>query len=474
MGQLERLRGQLRESRESIRTILDQADAEGRDLTDAEGERVDSLADAVERAENRIASVALADDDEDDLSPGERAHVREGRRRIAAGGSSRRSRPMGQAPAIHVDKSKRSYSFLKAIADTAEYGHPVGLEGELSTELRSRTSRTVPANLWLPLGVDPEIRAAMYPRTWRRDGSRRDLTTSTGTGGIFTVPELPLIDLLRAKLVLARAGATWLTDLQGPIGIPRQNSAGSVNWIGEGVAATPSNPTLDAVPLAPHTAISLENISYMFRVQTSVDADELVKNDLAAIMARGIDAAGLNGPGGAAPTGLLQNAAVQARSAALALGANGGQPSYPGLVAMFAALAGANADRGALGYVTNPAVQGYLLTTPKIAGSVVPMFVWEDPASPEADGKIGAFPAYTTTQVPSTLTKGTSAAVCSAILFGNWKDLLVGVWDDAVGFLVNPFTGQASGQVTISMSMAVDVNVRHPESFAIVTDALTA
>lgn len=488
MKQIERLRKRLSKRRASIRAVTERADAESRDLSTDEMATITALADKVEALENRIAACEAGQEDEtedEDTTEGERSFRSESDRRLAAGRSTRRSRPIDtdiygrrgeeksdRAPAIHVDKSGRSYSVLKAMSDVAAYGRPQGLEGELSDELQRRTTRKVPSNLWIPLGIDSEIRAAMYPRTWRRDGSRRDLTTSTGAGGIYTVPEMPMIDLLRSKLVLKRAGARFLTDLVGNIALPRQSGTGTVNWIGEGSSATPSAPALDNVPLTPHTAIALENISYAFQQQTSVDAEQLVKDDLTAIMARGIDGAGLNGTGGAMPTGLFQMTAVQTRSAGLALGTNGANPTYPNMVSMFSLVNSANADAGSLGYVTNPSLQGYLMTAPKVAASTVPMFIWDIPTREGADGQIGSFPAYTSTLVPNNLTKGSGTAL-SAVAFGNWGDMLIGVWDDAVGFLINPFTGQAAGQVTISMNMAVDVNIRHPESFDIVTDAKT-
>ena len=76
-------------------------------------------------------------------------------------------------------------------------------------------------------------------------------------------------------------------------------------------------------------------------------------------------------------------------------------------------------------------------------------------------------------QVPSNLTKGSSSGVCSAIIYGNWADLLVGMWG-TLDLTVDPYTHSTSGTVRVVALQDVDVAVRHPESFAAMQDALTA
>ena len=68
--------------------------------------------------------------------------------------------------------------------------------------------------------------------------------------------------------------------------------------------------------------------------------------------------------------------------------------------------------------------------------------------------------------------KGTSGAICSAILFGNWSDLLIGMWS-AIDVLVDPYSNSTLGGVRVVVFSDVDISVRHPESFAAMLDALT-
>jgi hypothetical protein len=75
-------------------------------------------------------------------------------------------------------------------------------------------------------------------------------------------------------------------------------------------------------------------------------------------------------------------------------------------------------------------------------------------------------------QVSSALTKGTSSGVCSAIFFGNWSDLMIAFWS-GVDILVDPYTAGLSGGVRVIAHQDCDVQVRHPQSFAAMLDALT-
>jgi hypothetical protein len=62
--------------------------------------------------------------------------------------------------------------------------------------------------------------------------------------------------------------------------------------------------------------------------------------------------------------------------------------------------------------------------------------------------------------------------VCSAILFGNFADLMIGMWG-ATDLIRDPYTASSSGGVRIVALQDVDVNVRNVESFATMVDALT-
>jgi hypothetical protein len=50
--------------------------------------------------------------------------------------------------------------------------------------------------------------------------------------------------------------------------------------------------------------------------------------------------------------------------------------------------------------------------------------------------------------VPSNLTKGTATAICSAIIFGNFADLVIGLWG-GLDLMVDPYSKSTTGAVRI-------------------------
>ena len=96
-------------------------------------------------------------------------------------------------------------------------------------------------------------------------------------------------------------------------------------------------------------------------------------------------------------------------------------------------------------------------------------FVW-DRLSPSAP--LNGYRTVVSNQVPGNLTKGTAADLI-AILFGNWADLVMGLWG-GLDILVDPYTGASSGKIRTVAFQSVDFAVRHAESFAAMQDAVTA
>jgi HK97 family phage major capsid protein len=214
--------------------------------------------------------------------------------------------------------------------------------------------------------------------------------------------------------------------------------------------------------MTPKTCGAFTDFSRKLMLQSSIDVENFVRGDLAAVLALEIDRVALHGSGASnQPTGIAATAGI----GSVAGGANGAAPSWANIVALETEVAIDNADIGRLAYVTNARVRGKLKVTEK-AGSTG-LWVYADGATP-----LNGYQTIVTNQVSSTLTKGTSSGVCSAIFFGNWADLLIGMWS-GVDLTVDPYQGATAGTVRVVALQDVDVGIRHPESFAAMLDALT-
>lgn len=296
------------------------------------------------------------------------------------------------------------------------------------------------------------------------DVQRRDLTAGTANAGGYSVAtELRgFIDILRNAMVIDKAGAVFLSGLQGNIAIPKLSCAGTAYWVAENGAPTESQQTLAQVTMSPKTIGAYTDISRQLILQSSLDVQNMVTRDLATIIGLGIQAAAINGAGsGNEPTGILT-----AVTASQVGGTDGLAPTWAHIVGLESDIAANNADVGTLGYLTNAKVRGKLKVTQKFA-STNGMPIWADGNTP-----LNGYAAHVTNAVPSNLTKG-NQSLSSAIIFGNFADLLIGLWG-ATDILVDPYTGGAAGTVRVRVLQSCDVALRHVESFATMEDALTA
>ena len=362
------------------------------------------------------------------------------------------------------ERDIQKYSIRKAILCAIE-GKMSGLEGEMHTEgvrhyAKTGTQRQVgtPNSVLIPFDV------LAY--------SQRDQLTGTASiGGNLVATNLlagSFIDILRARMMVARLGATYLPGLVGNVAIPRQNGAATLYWAAsEAGATTESTLTFDQVTMSPKQATARVDYSYLTLLQTTPGVEGLIRNDLANIISIGIDLACLHGSGSSGqPTGIASVSGI----GSVAGGTNGAQVAYSHVLALEKAVAVANADMGALAYLSNPKVRNTLKQTYTNATyGEIP--VWGK-GSEALIGEVNGYPAAVTNQVSSALTKGTSTTVCSATFFGNWQDLLIAQWG-GLEILVNPYTQAANRVYELYAYQALDVNVRHPESFAAMLDGLT-
>lgn len=300
----------------------------------------------------------------------------------------------------------------------------------------------------------------------------RDLNVGTATAGGHTVSTNLLtesfIDILRGKLMVRALGATILGGLQGNIDIPGLTSGSATFWVGEGAAPTQSDPVFRQVPMAPKTVGALTKLTRKLILQSSMDIEAFVRALLATELAQEIDRVAINGSGvGSQPTGILQTAGI----GAVVGGTNGLAPTWGHIIDLESDVSVANADVGSLGYLTTPQARGKLKQTEKFAGSNG-MPVWPDGRSADGFGTLNGYRAGATTQVPSNLVKGSSGATLSAIIFGNWADLVIGEWG-VLDLQVNPFIEGNEGNVVIRSLQDVDIAVKRAASFSAMVDAIT-
>lgn len=296
---------------------------------------------------------------------------------------------------------------------------------------------------------------------------KRDLLVGTPTaGGNMVETDLlsgSFIDILRNAMVIDRLGINVLDGLVGQVAIPKQTGGATAYWVAENGAPTESQQSFGQVAMSPKTVGAWTDISRRLLLQSSISIDNLVQTDLARVLGLAIQQAVINGAGPASnqPSGIL----TQITTPAVVGGANGANLTYANIIDMETAIAMANADVGTLGYLTNTKVRGRLKKTEKFP-TTNGQPIWENGDSP-----LNGYKAAVTNAMPSNLIKGTSNN-CSSIIFGNWADVVIGMWG-SLDLMVDPYTGSTAGTVRIVALQDVDVALRNLESFATMVDALT-
>jgi HK97 family phage major capsid protein len=414
---------------DALRAIVAKATTEARDLSEEEQAAFDTGKAEVERLERDIKNGEFLAEAE------RRAH----------------GEPVGNGSGDrHFELECRGYSLVRAMAAQAGLDVDAGREREISRELAKRSGRS-PEGIFAPTQVFHE---------------QRVMTPAAGGVGITPIDARPeaYIDILRAAIVIRRLGATVLSDLTGNVEIGRLATSATTGWVADNAALTPSDQVHEKVTLAPKHAGGIVEFSRNMLLQSSPDIETLVRRDFAQVLAAAIDSAAIAGTGTNQPTGILSTSGI----GDVPGGTAGLAPTYANISALIAAVATANALGANMAFLTNSKVTGKLRTTLKSAADTSSNFILT-----ERDQLLG-YPLAETNLVPSNLVKGASGAICSALIFGNFSDLLLGYWSE-LDILVNPFesTAFSKGNVQVRAMSTVDVALRHPLSFAATKDILT-
>ena len=285
--------------------------------------------------------------------------------------------------------------------------------------------------------------------------------TDTGYGPEFNhVTRMDYVEALKNNLVCRAAGVQYLDGLQGQVKLVRGGGA-TANWVAEEAAASVNRQSYTAVTMTPKRLQILAGYTYDLLKQSSIAVDDMIMMELVNEHAAALDAAILNGSGSSGqPTGILNTSGINS----VVMGPNGGNLTYAKVIDLEKEVAIDNGLRGRLAYMTNPKVFANMKTIAKVAG--YPSYIFED-------GKVNGYPIYVTNAIPSTLTKGTSSGNCSALLFGNFQEAIVGQWG-GLEFIVDVYSKKANGVVEVSAFAYHDVAVRHAVSFGSIADITIA
>ena len=331
------------------------------------------------------------------------------------------------------DKETRSFSFARALNFLA---NPSDVSARRAAEFEIEVGKAAAQK------YERSSNGIVIPN----EVLRRDLVVGTPTaGGNLVADELlagSFIDLLRNRLALAQAGVTMLTGLQGNISIPRQTSAATAYWVGENGSPTESQQAIDQVNMTPKTVGAFVDYSRRLLLQSSIDVEGMIRNDLARVIALELDRAAIYGTGSSnQPLGLTNTTGIGSQTITTF-------GTFAEYIGMETDVASANADAGSLRYIINAAARGALKSTEKATNTG--MFVFED-------NEINGYPVIVSNQLQN-----------NDALFGDFSMMIMGMWS-GLDLTVDPYAGATAGTVRVIALQDVDVAVKQPGAFCLGT-----
>jgi HK97 family phage major capsid protein len=303
------------------------------------------------------------------------------------------------------------------------------------------------------------VRGAVTGRWDGAEAEQRALSENALAGGGYLLgPALSstVIDRVRNKMRTMQAGATTVPLITEQTYMARlAGGTAPVSWKTEGNAITTSDMTFERITFNAQTLPVIVKISAELFEDLSPEATDTIENEISQALSLELDRACLRGAGTPPePQGILNQSGVTLTS----LGANGAQVSgWDTLTDAVSVVRGNNIEPTAVLWASRTqqshdklkdSTGQYLQPPPSIA----------------------SIPRLSTNQIPTTLTVGSSGAVCSEIYVGQWSSLLVGIRTD-MRFQVRALTERYIDNLQYGLLcyLRADVQLAHPSAFTVVT-----
>ena len=239
-----------------------------------------------------------------------------------------------------------------------------------------------------------------------------------------------LLTPLRAKNVLAQAGAKFYTNLVGDVKIPVMNGS-NVTFEAETAPAKDGGASFSHITLSPKRLTAYVDISKQMLAQDSVDIENAIREDLINAINGKIEDAVLSDFTGSTTQFKGVFAAVKPTAVA----------DFKALVDKEATVEDANIN-GTPCYILSNKAKAALRAMAK--GTKSTQLVYEN-------GEVDGTPAYNTSHVGAT-----------NYLFGDMSNIVIGVWA-GIDMVNDVYTQAANGCIRLVVNLYVDAQIARPE-----------
>lgn len=247
---------------------------------------------------------------------------------------------------------------------------------------------------------------------------------------VVATDKLNILEPLRNRMVLAQAGATYLTGLVGNVSIPTYTGS-NVGWKGELVDAEDGKGTFDSIEFSPKRLTAYIDVSKQFLAQDSVGAEEMLYRDIVNAIADKLEATILGAGAGDAntPEGIFNGAETLT-------------VDFTNIVEMEKALEEAKLF-GDYKFIASPAAKAKFKTT-TISGQKSDLRMLME------GNEVNGYPVLTTGN-------------CAGVAFGKWDELVIAQWG-SLDIIIDPYTQAKKNAVRIVVNAFFDAKPRRTEA----------
>lgn len=335
-------------------------------------------------------------------------------------------------------KAIKAFDFKRMLNNAANRMAQTGAENEIITETRKIYDNS-------GLAVDGyALPTSLF---------NANLAGVTNAGAELTLTEKgEFIKSLKPYSVMIPAGARVREGLVGTLEYGANTTAAVAGGRTEIQAAEDFTMNTVNRTLAPNRGAVKSLFSKSLLLQTSYNIQEEIRDELLSAMMTRLDSHAVN----------------EARTNAgtiVAIGTNGGALTRAKVVELLFAPLKANSNGLTNSFITNPFVAESASNIAVDAGSG--KFLW----NPEIADKFMGRDAYVSNNVPANLSKGSADATLSAMMYGDFSAVTIGMWG-GLDLVVDNLTAAETGQIKLVLNFFHDSVVRQPGNIATINDIL--
>ena len=372
------------------------------------------------------------------------------------------ARPLGKNDGLTAEQREmQNFSISKLITGYISKNDISGVSGfeREMIEESEKEART--------LGISP---SGIYLKNEILAVNKRSMSAGTATNGGNFIPteKLGFFDAVYNFTVLEQLGVQRLTGLSANTDLTGLSAGATAAWAAEEGNQTPADATTAARELRPELLYSAMDVTKRLLVQTNNSIDAFLMASMQRAMGVALEAAVISGDGTNKPLGILSTGGIQTS----AMGTNGGALTYEKVLELARKIKQGGCLPANFKWLTNFAVEAQAKNTSIETGSGAKILAYNMYFG-GMPGIIDSAPVFFTQNVPSNLTKGSSGAVCSALIGGDFSQIVIGEFG-GVDLVIDNVSAALTrtGKVGITMNQFVDSTILQPSMLGAMVDII--